>query len=112
VLSDPAQRSQQAGWAAHPQQLFEVVAFAAPLAWMQLRWGIWPGVVAHAASNAVLYHLLESGTVHRGDTDRFATESGLIYATVMAVGALAWWRYAPLVRQGAGTAAVVRRRSP
>jgi len=42
-------------------------AYGAVLASMQLRWGLWPGVLAHAVLNAALYHVLDPLT---GDTGR------------------------------------------
>jgi membrane protease YdiL (CAAX protease family) len=80
------------------------VAFGAVLASMQLRWGIWPGVVAHAAVNAVLYHVLDPLTADSGSTGWFAGETGLLGALALGAGALVWWRRAPLrAAAGGGT---------
>jgi membrane protease YdiL (CAAX protease family) len=81
------------------------------LAWMQLRWGIWPGVVAHAAFNVALYYVAEPATVLAGaGTNWIATESGLAVAAASVLAAALWLRRAPLVARpgGRGTAAAVR----
>ncbi len=78
------------------------VALGAVLASMQLRWGIWPGVVAHAAVNAVLYHVLDPLTADTGSTGWFAGETGLLGALAMVVGAAVWLRRAPLRRRADG----------
>jgi uncharacterized protein len=85
-------------------------ALGAVLAWMQLRWGIWPGVVAHAAFNVALYYVAEPATVVTGPaTNWIATESGLAVATASVLAAVLWLRRAPLVAHpGGGTAAAVR----
>jgi membrane protease YdiL (CAAX protease family) len=71
-------------------------ALGSILAAMQLRWGIWPGVVAHAAVNAVLYHFAEPATAATGPaTDWIATETGLAYAVAMVLAALAFLRWFP-----------------
>ncbi len=75
------------------------VAFGAVLASMQLRWGIWPGVLAHAVVNAALYHVLDPLTRDTGSTGWFATESGLFAALAMVVAAVSWCRSAPLRRR-------------
>jgi membrane protease YdiL (CAAX protease family) len=86
-----------------------IVAVSVPLAWMQLRWGIWPGVLAHAVMNATLYHLIEPATVDSGPTEWFATESGLAMAVIAVAAAALWWRRAPLVREvGGGVQAALR----
>jgi membrane protease YdiL (CAAX protease family) len=79
-----------------------IVAVGVPLAWMQLRWGIWPGVVAHAVMNAILYHLTDPATVDTGRTGWFATESGLAMAVGATLVALLWWRRAPLLLTAGG----------
>ncbi len=87
-----------------------IVAFGAVLASMQLRWGIWPGVVAHAAVNAVLYHVLDPLTEDTGATGWFATETGLFSALTLGIAALVWWRVAPLHRTADGGTVVGERR--
>ena len=77
-------------------------AFGAVLASMQLRWGIWPGVVAHAAVNAVLYHVLAPLTRVEEHTNWFASETGLFAALALVAGALVWLRAVPLVRTPEG----------
>jgi uncharacterized protein len=87
-------------------------ALGAILAWTQLRWGIWPGVILHGAFNAALYHLAEPGTVAGGrGFGWIATETGLAIATATTVAAVVWLRRAPLVRDPAtgGTRAAMRR---
>jgi membrane protease YdiL (CAAX protease family) len=86
-------------------------ALGAVLAWMQLRWGIWPGVVAHAAFNVGLYYVAEPATVATGAaTHWIATETGLAVVAVSVLAAALWLRRAPLVARpgGRGTAAIVR----
>ncbi|MGY1741253.1 MULTISPECIES: CPBP family intramembrane glutamic endopeptidase [unclassified Blastococcus] len=77
-------------------------AFGAVLASMQLRWGIWPGVLAHAVVNAALYHVLDPLTGDTGSTGWFATESGLFPALALVGGAVVWSRWYPLRRTAAG----------
>lgn len=86
-----------------------ITGFGAVLASMQLRWGIWPGVVAHAVWNATLYHVVEPLTVEREHTLWFGTETGLLTAVVGVAAALLWWRFFPLVRTSAGSTAVPAR---
>ncbi|MEV4132957.1 CPBP family intramembrane glutamic endopeptidase [Dactylosporangium sp. NPDC049742] len=70
-------------------------AFGTVLASMQLRWGMWPGVVAHAAFNAVMYHFADASTASTGSaTDWIATETGLGYAVAMPLVAVAWFAVA------------------
>jgi uncharacterized protein len=88
-------------------------ALGAVLAWMQLRWGIWPGVVAHAAFNVALYYIAEPATVVTGGaTHWIATETGLAVVAVSVLAAVLWLRRAPLVAVarsgGRGTAAALR----
>jgi membrane protease YdiL (CAAX protease family) len=81
-------------------------SLGAVLASMQLRWGIWPGVLAHAVLNALLYHVLAPLTADSGPTEWLSTETGAAGAVALLLAALAWWRVAPLVRTaGGGTAA-------
>ena len=71
-------------------------ALGSMLAAMQLRWGLWPGVVAHATVNAVLYHFADPSTVPTGAlTGWIATETGVAYALAMVVTALAFFRWFP-----------------
>jgi membrane protease YdiL (CAAX protease family) len=75
-----------------------ITALGAVLASMQLRWGIWPGVVAHAVVNATLYHVVEPLTTELDHTNWFATETGVLAALVGTIAAALWWRRRPLVR--------------
>jgi membrane protease YdiL (CAAX protease family) len=85
-------------------------SFAAVLASMQLRWGLWPGVLAHAVGNAALYHVIQPLTADTGSTNWIATETGLAYGLVNLVGAAIWLRFFPLVRSAeGGTTAGLRR---
>ncbi|MET7393321.1 CPBP family intramembrane glutamic endopeptidase [Dactylosporangium sp. NPDC005572] len=61
------------------------------LAAMQLRWGIWPGVVAHATVNAVMYHFAEPSTASANNW--IATETGLAYALAMVLAAAVYLRW-------------------
>jgi nitrate reductase gamma subunit len=83
-----------------------ITGLGAVLAWMRLAWGQWPGVVAHAVINAVGYHLVAPATVEEELTGWFATETGLVGAAVLAVGAYLWLRRAPLRRVGGRTIAL------
>jgi membrane protease YdiL (CAAX protease family) len=84
-------------------------ALGAVLASMQLRWGLWPGVLAHAVANAVLYHVAEPLTQDTGSTNWIATETGLAQGVVMVLSAAVFLRFFPLVR-GAGGGTVAGRR--
>jgi membrane protease YdiL (CAAX protease family) len=77
-------------------------SFGAVLASMQLRWGLWPGVLAHAVGNAVLYHVLDPLTADTGRTNWFATETGLVYGVTMLVSAAVFLRFFPLSRGADG----------
>lgn len=77
-------------------------SLGAVLASMQLRWGIWPGVLAHAVLNALLYHVLAPLTSDSGPTEWFSTETGVMGAVTLLLTALAWWRIAPLRRSPDG----------
>ena len=69
-------------------------ALGSILAAMQLRWGIWPGVVAHATVNAVMYHFADPATARSGGwTSWIATETGLAYAIAMVITALLFLRW-------------------
>jgi membrane protease YdiL (CAAX protease family) len=71
-------------------------ALGSILAAMQLRWGIWPGVVTHAAVNAVLYHFADPATATTGAaTNWIATETGLAYAVAMVLAAVVFLRWFP-----------------
>lgn len=78
------------------------VAFGAVLAALQLRWGIWPGVLAHAVVNATLYHVLDPLTGETASSGWFAGESGLFQALALVAGALVWLRLCPLRRSATG----------
>ena len=84
-------------------------ALGAVMASMQLHWGIWPGVLAHAAINAVLYHVLDPLTGDTGNTGWFGTESGLFLNLLLVVGAVLWFRRYPLRRTASGGTEAVRR---
>ena len=73
-------------------------SLGAVLASMQLRWGLWPGVLAHAVGNAALYHVLEPLTADTGRTNWFATETGLVYGLMTLLGAAVFLRFFPLAR--------------
>lgn len=79
------------------------VALGAVLANMQLRWGLWPGVVAHAVINAVTYHVLVPLTAPQEHTGWFAGEVGIVSGLVLTAAAVIWWRVAPLARAADGT---------
>ena len=79
-----------------------IVALGAVLASMQLRWGIWPGVVLHAAVNATMYHLIDPLTVETDHSGWFISETGLVAAAVNVVVAVVWLRRFPLVRSADG----------
>jgi membrane protease YdiL (CAAX protease family) len=79
-----------------------IMGLGAVLANMQLRWGLWPGVVAHAVSNATMYHVLEPLTREKSLTGWLSGEAGLIPAIIAILGALIWWRFAPLARTAEG----------
>jgi membrane protease YdiL (CAAX protease family) len=85
-------------------------SLGAVLASMQLRWGLWPGMVAHAVANATLYHVIEPLTGDTGRTNWFATETGMAYGLVTLAAAVVWWRFAPLVRSADGGTVPGRRR--
>ncbi|MGY1635324.1 lysostaphin resistance A-like protein [Geodermatophilus sp. SYSU D00742] len=78
-------------------------ALGAALAGMQLRWGIWPGVLAHAVANATLYHVLVPLTAERELTAWFSAETGLFGWLVLVAGAAVWWRRYPLTRASDGS---------
>lgn len=69
-------------------------ALGTVLAAMQLRWGIWPGVLAHAVVNATLYHVVDPATQTTGArTGWIAGETGVAYAVAMVITALAFHRW-------------------
>lgn len=80
-----------------------IVPLGAVLASMQLRWGVWPGVLAHAVLNAALYHVVEPLSTETPASDWLASETGLAGSAVLVVLALLWWRRYPLVRTASGT---------
>jgi membrane protease YdiL (CAAX protease family) len=90
------------GWYAVAMFTVGIVALGAVLASMQLRWGIWPGVVMHAAVNATMYHLVDPLTVEQAHSGWFVSETGLVAATVDVAVALVWLRRFPLVRRADG----------
>lgn len=77
-------------------------ALGAVLAGMQLQWGIWPGVIAHAVLNATRYHVVDPLTSDRAHTAWFSTETGLFEALVLVVAATLWLRRRPLVAVAGG----------
>lgn len=77
-------------------------ALGAILAGLQLRWGIWPGVLVHAVQNATLYHVVEPLTAERAHTDWFGTETGVFAVVAVGVAAAVAWRRRPLVRTSDG----------
>ncbi|GAA2719078.1 CPBP family intramembrane glutamic endopeptidase [Cellulomonas aerilata] len=83
----------------------------AVLASMQLRWGIWPGVLAHAVVNATAYHVVAPLTQERPLTGWFASETGLMAVLAGVVGVVVWWRLHPLVRTPDGRTVAGDRRS-
>jgi uncharacterized protein len=85
-------------------------ALGALLANMQVRWGLWPGVVLHAVSNATLYHVLTPLTESRAHSGYLTGEVGIVGGLVTAAVALVWWRLAPLIPtpEGGTAAGVVR----
>ena len=85
-------------------------AYGAVLASMQLRWGLWPGVLAHAVLNAALYHVLDPLTRDTGHTNWFATETGLTNNLVLVAAAVLFLRFFPLRRSPDGGTIAVRRR--
>jgi membrane protease YdiL (CAAX protease family) len=69
-------------------------ALGSILAAMQLRWGLWPGVLTHATVNAVLYQFADPSTVQTSPwTPWIATETGLAYAVAMLLAALVFLRW-------------------
>jgi membrane protease YdiL (CAAX protease family) len=90
-----------------PMFTIATTALGAVLAWMRLRWGQWPGVVAHAVLNAVTYHLIVPATVEDTRTGWVGTESGLAAALVLTVAAVLWLRSAPLRRVDGRTVAAL-----
>jgi membrane protease YdiL (CAAX protease family) len=77
-------------------------ALGAILASMQLRWGIWPGIVMHAFVNAGLYHVVGPLTEENAHSGWFADEAGLVQTLVLVAMAIVWWRVAPLRRAPQG----------
>jgi membrane protease YdiL (CAAX protease family) len=77
-------------------------ALGAVLASMQLRWGIWPGLVMHAMVNAGLYHVVGPATTDIAHSGWFAGEVGLVQNLVLVALAVGWWRFAPLRRSPDG----------
>jgi membrane protease YdiL (CAAX protease family) len=77
-------------------------ALGAVLAAMQLHWGLWPGVLAHAVVNAALYHVVEPLTEDTGRASWFATETGMVHGLVLVVAAAVFLRFFPLVSSADG----------
>jgi membrane protease YdiL (CAAX protease family) len=92
-----------APWFALAMFTVALTAFAAILASMQLRWGLWPVCIAHAVWNATLYQVLEPVTVDGPSTTWFATETGACLALTSVVAAVLWWRRFPLRAGETGT---------
>jgi membrane protease YdiL (CAAX protease family) len=87
-------------------------ALGALLANLQLRWGLWPGVVLHAVSNATMYHVLTPLTEQKAHSGYLTGEVGIVGGLVTALVAVVWWRVAPLVRTAdGGTAPAVPSRA-
>ena len=80
-------------------------ALGAVLASMQLRWGIWPGLVVHAMVNAGLYHVVGPLTTDTEHSGWFAGEVGLMQNLALVALAVGWWRFAPLRRTPDGRTA-------
>jgi uncharacterized protein len=87
-----------ATWFAIASFTVGTTAYGAIVSNMQLRWGIWPGIVMHAAGNAALYHVVGPLTVDTEHSGYFAGEVGLVWTAVLVALALVWWRFAPLRR--------------
>jgi membrane protease YdiL (CAAX protease family) len=77
-------------------------ALGAILSSMQLRWGIWPGLVMHAVLNAAQYHVVGPLTSPTANSGYYAGETGIVTTAVLLVLAVAWWRRAPLRRTADG----------
>ena len=77
-------------------------ALGAVLANMQLRWGLWPGVLMHAVTNATLYHVLAPVIEEQEHGGYLAGEVGIVGGLVTVLVAVVWWRAAPLVRTADG----------
>ena len=73
-----------------------ITALGAVLASMQLRWGIWPGVVTHAVVNATLYHVVDTLTTEHRGYGWFGTETGLCAVVATLAGAAIWLRRFPI----------------
>lgn len=87
-------------------------ALGAVLANMQLRWGLWPVVVAHATVNAAMYHVVAELTEERAHAGWLSGEVGIVSGVVLTAVALVWWRAAPLtLTRTGGTAPAPARTS-
>lgn len=82
-----------------------IVAFGAVLAWVRLRWGLWPVVAAHATYNAAVYAVIETGTDRHAGAGWLAGETGIALAVAGALTAALWLRHAPLKRTRDGVEA-------
>jgi membrane protease YdiL (CAAX protease family) len=76
-----------------------VIALGAVLAWMRLRWGLWPVVAAHATYNSVIYAVLEPGTGAHGGANWLDGETGIALAVAGTLAAAGWLRRAPLAKE-------------
>ena len=72
-------------------------AFGAILASMHLRWGIWPGVVAHATLNAAMYAVVDPLSAPTDASGWLVSETGLAQVVVMVVVSALWLRRYPVV---------------
>jgi membrane protease YdiL (CAAX protease family) len=92
-------------WFALTSFTIGTAALGAILASMQLRWGIWPGLVVHAMVNAGLYHVVGPLTTDTEHSGWCAGEVGLFQNLLLVLAAVAWWRFAPLRRTPDGRTA-------
>jgi membrane protease YdiL (CAAX protease family) len=74
-----------------------ITAFGAVLASMHLRWGIWPGVVAHATLNAAMYAVVDPLSVATDASGWLVSETGIAQVVLMVVVAALWLRRYPVV---------------
>jgi uncharacterized protein len=91
-----------ATWFAIASFTVGTTAYGAIVSNMQLRWGIWPGIVMHAAGNAALYHVVGPLTQDTAHSGYYAGEVGIVWTVVLVALALVWWRFAPLRRTAEG----------
>lgn len=74
-----------------------ITAFGAILASMHLRWGIWPGVVAHATLNAAMYSVVDALSTTTDASGWLVSETGAVQVALAVVVAAFWLRRYPLV---------------